>query len=106
MWSCLRLRIVRAVERGSSIRAATRRRAVSPSAAIKLMQRGAHARQPRGAGALWRPASAVARAVSGRPRVSPDLSPIEQLFAKLEAPLRKAAAPGQRQLWATIGRLL
>jgi transposase len=30
---------VRAVERGSSIRAAVRRSAVSPSAAIKLMQR-------------------------------------------------------------------
>jgi putative transposase len=35
----LRLRIVRAVERGSSIRAAARRFAISPSAAIKLMQR-------------------------------------------------------------------
>jgi transposase len=35
----LRQRIVRAVERGSSIRAAARRFAVSPSAAIKLMQR-------------------------------------------------------------------
>ncbi len=35
----VRLRIVRAVERGSSIREAARRFAVSPSAAIKLMQR-------------------------------------------------------------------
>jgi transposase len=35
----LRLRIVRAVERGSSLRAAARHFAVSPSAAIKLMQR-------------------------------------------------------------------
>ena len=35
----LRLRIVRAVEAGSSIREAARRFAVSPSAAIKLMQR-------------------------------------------------------------------
>ena len=35
----LRRRIVRAVERGSSIRQAGRRFAVSPSAAIKLMQR-------------------------------------------------------------------
>ena len=34
----LRLRIVRAVERGGSIREAARRFAVSPSAAIKLMQ--------------------------------------------------------------------
>jgi putative transposase len=35
----LRLRIVRAVDDGSSIREAARRFAVSPSAAIKLMQR-------------------------------------------------------------------
>ncbi len=35
----LRRRIVRAVERGSSIREAARRFAVSPSMAIKLMQR-------------------------------------------------------------------
>jgi transposase len=35
----LRQRIVHAVERGSSIREAARRFAVSPSAAIKLMQR-------------------------------------------------------------------
>jgi putative transposase len=35
----LRLRIVRAVEGGSSIREAARRFAVSPSAAIKLMHR-------------------------------------------------------------------
>jgi transposase len=35
----LRLRIWRAVEQGSSIRGAARRFAVSPSAAIKLMQR-------------------------------------------------------------------
>jgi transposase len=35
----LRMRIVGAVELGSSIRAAARRFAVSPSAAIKLMQR-------------------------------------------------------------------
>jgi len=35
----LRERIVRAVEGGSSLRAAARRFAVSPSAAIKLMQR-------------------------------------------------------------------
>ena len=35
----LRERIVQAVEGGSSIRAAARRFAVSPSAAVKLMQR-------------------------------------------------------------------
>ena len=35
----LRRRIVRAVERGSSIREAARRFAVSPSVAVKLIQR-------------------------------------------------------------------
>jgi transposase len=53
----LRLRIVRAVERGSSIRAAARRFAVSPSAAIKLTQRvrttGSAA--PARYGGHWRP---------------------------------------------------
>jgi transposase len=40
------------------------------------------------------------------PPYSPDLSPIEQLFAKLKALLRKAAAPTKDELWSTIGRLL
>jgi transposase len=38
LWTCV-LRIMRAVAQGSSIRGAARRFAVSPSAAIKLMQR-------------------------------------------------------------------
>ena len=70
----LRLRIVRAVERGSSIREAARRFAVSPSAAIKLMQRvratgsaaparyGGH-RRP----LLERHAAALKRLVEGTP---------------------------------------
>jgi putative transposase len=58
----LRLRIVRAVEGGSSIRAAARRFAVSPSAAIKLMQRVRATGKPR-AGPLRRPSAAAARAV-------------------------------------------
>jgi transposase len=33
-------------------------------------------------------------------------APIEQLFAKLKALLRKAAARTKDQLWSTIGRLL
>ena len=40
------------------------------------------------------------------PPYSPDLNPIEQLFAKLKALLRKAAARTQETLWATIGQLL
>jgi transposase len=40
------------------------------------------------------------------PPYSPDLNPIEQLFAKLKALLRKAAARTKDQLWSTIGRLL
>jgi transposase len=40
------------------------------------------------------------------PPDSPDLNPIEQLFAKLKALLRKAAERSVENLWQTIGRLL
>jgi transposase len=40
------------------------------------------------------------------PPYSPDLNPIEQLFAKLKALLRKAAARTRDALWQAIGRLL
>jgi transposase len=40
------------------------------------------------------------------PAYSPDLNPIEQLFAKLKALLRKAAARTRDSLWEVIGRLL
>ena len=40
------------------------------------------------------------------PASSPDLTPIEQLFAKLKALLRKAAARTRDALWDTIGALL
>jgi transposase len=40
------------------------------------------------------------------PPYSPDLNPIEQLFAKLKALLRKAAARSKDDLWSTIGHLL
>jgi transposase len=40
------------------------------------------------------------------PPYSPDLNPIEQLFAKLKALLRQAAARTRDELWSTIGRLL
>ncbi len=40
------------------------------------------------------------------PAYSPDLNPIEQLFAKLKALLRKAAARTRDELWDIIGFLL
>ena len=40
------------------------------------------------------------------PPYSLDFNPIEQLFAKLKALLRKAAARTKEELWSTIGRLL
>ena len=40
------------------------------------------------------------------PPYSPDLNPIEQLFAKLKALLRKAGARTKETLWSTIGELL
>jgi len=40
------------------------------------------------------------------PPYSPDLNPIEQLFAKLKALLRKAAARTKEALWSTIGSML
>jgi len=40
------------------------------------------------------------------PPYSPDLNPIEQVFAKLKALLRKAAERSVEKLWQTIGKLL
>ena len=49
---------------------------------------------------------AVGASILYLPAYSPDLNPIEQLFAKLKALLRKAAARAQNALWDTIGALL
>ncbi len=49
---------------------------------------------------------AVGASVLYLPSYSPDLNPIEQLFAKLKALLRKAAARTTETLWETIGKLL
>jgi len=40
------------------------------------------------------------------PPYSPDLNPIEQMFAKLKALLRKAATRTRDALWTAIGDLL
>ena len=54
-----------------------------------------------------RPAIAAAAAtILYLPPYSPDLNPIEQLFAKLKALLRQAAARTKDELWQAIGRLL
>jgi transposase len=73
----LRERIVAAVEGGSSIRAAARRFAVSPSAAIKLMQRvrATGSAAPARYGGHRRPLLApheadLRRLVAGRPDVT------------------------------------
>jgi transposase len=41
-----------------------------------------------------------------RPDYPPDLNPIEKLFYKLKALLRKAAARSVDELWMEIGELL
>jgi transposase len=49
---------------------------------------------------------AVGASVFYLPAYSPDLNPIEQLFAKLKALLRTAAVRTRDALWDTIGALL
>ena len=50
--------------------------------------------------------AAVGASILYLPPYSPDLNPIEQMFAKLKALLRRAAARTQETLWTTIGQLL
>ena len=50
--------------------------------------------------------AAVGASILYLPPYSPDLNPIEQLFAKLKALLRKLAARTKEELWSTIGYLL
>ena len=49
---------------------------------------------------------AVGASVLYLPAYSPDLNPIEQVFAKLKALLRKAAARTKDALWNAIGLLI
>jgi transposase len=49
---------------------------------------------------------AVGASLMYLPPYSPDFNPIEQLFAKLKALLRKAGAGTKEALWTTIGELL
>ena len=50
--------------------------------------------------------AAVGASILYLPPYSPDLNPIEQLFAKLKALLRKAAARTREGLWNAIGHIL
>jgi len=50
--------------------------------------------------------TAVGGSILYLPPYSPDLNPIEQVFAKLKALLRKAAARTRDARWTTIGHLL
>jgi transposase len=50
--------------------------------------------------------AAVGAALLFLPPYSPDLNPIEQLFAKLKALLRQLAARTKDELWDALGRLL
>jgi transposase len=50
--------------------------------------------------------AAVGASILYLPPYSPDLNPIEQVFAKLKALLRKAAVRTREALWNAIGRLL
>jgi len=54
----------------------------------------------------WVPIKAVGTSVLYLPPYSPNLNPIEQIFGKLKALLRKAAARMRDGLWTTIGTLL
>ena len=56
--------------------------------------------------ACARPILAAGAGLLYLPPYSPDLNPIEQLFAKLKTLLRKAAARSREALWTTIGHLL
>lgn len=63
--------------------------------------------QPGGSPAAKRAdALSVGAEFTRAPPYSPDLNPIEQAFAKLKAPLHKAAKRPMPALWNTIGRLV
>jgi transposase len=50
--------------------------------------------------------AAVGASILYLPPYSPDLNPIEQVFAKFKVLLQKAATRTREALWTTIGRLL
>jgi transposase len=116
----LRRRIARAVETGSSARQAAARYEISPLAVVirayveqvlipelspgdVVVLDNLAAHKVAGIRAMIQAAGA---SLLYLPPYSTDLNPIEQVFAKLKALLRKAAARTKEALWATIGELL
>ena len=75
--------------------------ALTPGDVVVLDNLGAHR-----ADGVRQALAAVGASPLYLPPYSPDLNPIEQLFAKLKALLRKAAARTRDQLWSTIGGLI
>ena len=56
--------------------------------------------------ACARPSKRVALTLLFLPAYSPDLNPIEQVFAKLKSLLRRAEPRSREALWNTIGHSL
>ena len=56
--------------------------------------------------AVRRAIERVGATVTFLPPYSPDLNPIEQVFAKLKAMLRKAATRSLEALWTAVGTLI
>ncbi len=96
----LRLRIVGAVERGSSIREAARRFAVSPSAAIKLMQRvraTGSAAPAIGLAVVVLTAGSMSGAYSQQPPIYGSQLMTEQERAEYRVRMRNAASEEKRE---------
>jgi transposase len=75
--------------------------ALSPGDIVVMDNLGAHK-----VAGVAKAIAAVGASILHLPPYSPDLNPIEQMFAKLKALLRKAAARTREALWNAIGRLL
>jgi DDE superfamily endonuclease len=82
------------------------RQAVPGAGTLARRPRGARRRAAHKVDGVRQATAAAGASILYLPPYSPDLNPIEQLFAKLKALLRKAAARTKDQLWSTIGRLL
>jgi transposase len=75
--------------------------ALSPGDVVVMDNLGAHK-----VAGVAEAIAAVGASILYLPPYSPDLNPIEQMFAKLKALLRKIAARTRDELWNEIGQLL
>ncbi len=76
-----------------------------PDIARRRHRRARQSRQSQGAGGA-RSHTQCQRRLLFLPPYSPDLNPIEQVFAKLKTLLRKAAARSVEETWRGIGNVL